>query len=130
MSSILNGVNFDEDLKNRSKTFNFSINIFSILNLLAIATLWYRKSTFLPKLNLNKLQVIQNKAVRAICSFNWREHVIPYFFRCNILKIKDVAKLETAKFMYKFTNQTLSKYFLAYFRRVSATHNRRTKVLY
>ena len=29
----------DEDLKNRSKTFNFSINMFSILNLLAIATL-------------------------------------------------------------------------------------------
>ena len=42
--------------------------------------------------NAHKLsQVIQNKAVRAICLLNWREHVTPYFFRCNNLKIKDVA---------------------------------------
>ena len=77
--------------------------------------------------HLNKLQVVQNKTVRAICSLNWREHLTPYFFRCNILKIKDVAKLETAKFMHTFTNQILQKYFLAYFRRVSVTHNRRTR---
>ena len=31
----------DEDLKNKSKTFNFSINMFSVLNLLAIATLCF-----------------------------------------------------------------------------------------
>ena len=35
--------------------------------------------------------------------------------------------METVKFMHKFTNQTLPKYFPAYFRRVPATHNRRTR---
>ena len=69
------------------------------------------------------MQMIQNKALRAICSLNWREHVTP----CYILKIYDVAKLETAKFVHKFADQSLPKYFLTYFNTISAAHNYCTK---
>ena len=33
--------------------------------------------------HLKKLQLLQNKAVRAICSLNWREHVTPCFDRLS-----------------------------------------------
>ena len=69
------------------------------------------------------MQMIQNKALRAICSLKWREHLTPRYSRLNILKINDVAKLETAEFVHKFANQFLSKYILTHFSRISEAHN-------
>ena len=69
------------------------------------------------------MKMIQNKALHAICSLNWREHVTPCYSRLNILKIYDVAKLETAKFVRKFANQSLPIYFRTYFHWISAAHN-------
>ena len=77
--------------------------------------------------HLNNLQLIQNKAVRAICSLNWREHVTPCFHRLKILKIKDAAKMEIAKFVHQSVNHSLSMYFQYYFRKVSMTHKRCTR---
>ena len=77
--------------------------------------------------HLNNLQLIQNKAVRAICSLNWREHVTPCFHRLKILKIKDVAKLEIAKFVHQSVNHSLPMYFQFYFHKVSMTHKRCTR---
>ena len=74
--------------------------------------------------HLNNLQLIQNKAVRAICSLNWREHVTPCFHRLKILKIKDVAKMEIAKFVHQSVNHSLPMYFQYYFHKVSMTHKR------
>ena len=77
--------------------------------------------------HLNNLQLIQNKAVRAICSLNWREQVTPCFHRLEILKIKDVAKMEIAKFVHKSVNHSLPMYFQFYFHKVSMTHKRCTR---
>ena len=76
--------------------------------------------------HLNNLQLIQNKAVRAICSLNWCEHVTPCFHRLKILKIKDVAKMEIAKFVHQSINHSLPMYFQYYFHKVSMTHKRCT----
>ena len=73
---------------------------------------------FAYSFHLHKMQMIQ-KSLRAICSLNCREHVTSCYSCLNILKIYDVAKLEIAK----FANQSLSKYFLTYFNRISASHN-------
>ena len=71
------------------------------------------------------MQMIQNKALREICFLNWRDNVTACYFSLNILKIYDVAKLETAKFVHKLINlpTNLSKYFLIYFNMISAAHN-------
>ena len=61
--------------------------------------------------HLKKLQLLQNKAMRAICSLNWREHATPCFDRLSILKVRDVAKMEMAKFVHKSVNHSLPKYF-------------------
>ena len=66
-----------------------------------------------------KLQLLQNIAVRAICSLNWHEHVTPCFDRLSILKVRDVSKMEMAKFVHKSVNHSLPKYFQTYFHKVS-----------
>ena len=77
--------------------------------------------------HLKKLQLLQNKAVRAICSLNWREHATPCFDRLSILKVRDVAKMEMAKFVHKSINRSLPKYFQTYFHKVSLAHKRSTR---
>ena len=74
--------------------------------------------------HLKKLQLLQNKAVRAICSLNWRKHVTSCFDRLSILKVRDVAKMEMAKFVHKSVNHSLPKYFQTYFHKVSLAHKR------
>ena len=78
--------------------------------------------------HLKKLQLLQNKAVRAICFLNWREHVTPCFDRLSIiLKVRDVAKMEMAKFVHKSVNHSLPKYFQTYFHKVSLARKRFTR---
>ena len=48
-----------------------------------------------------KLQLLQKKAVRAICSLYWRVHATPCFDRLSILKVRDVAEMEMTKFVHK-----------------------------
>ena len=78
---------------------------------------------FAYSFHLHKIEMIQNKALRAICSLNWRKHETSCYSCFNILKIYDVDELETAKFVHKFANQSLPKYFLTYFNRISTAHN-------
>ena len=59
--------------------------------------------------HLKKLQLLQNKAVRAICSLNWREHVTPCFNRLSILEVRDVTKMEMAKFVHKSVSHSQLK---------------------
>ena len=77
--------------------------------------------------HLKKLQLLQNKAVRAICSLYWREHVTPCFDCPSILKVRDVAKMEMAKFVHKSVNHSQPKYFQSYFHKVSLEHKRSTR---
>ena len=74
---------------------NHSISYFHILSGIV------KGAPRIPRLLLKKLLLIQNKAVRAICLLNWCEHVAPCFDRISILQIKDVSKLESAKFVHK-----------------------------
>ena len=56
--------------------------------------------------HLHKMQMIRSFALK------WCKHVTPSYIRLNILNINDIAKLEPAKFLHKFANQSLPKYFL------------------
>ena len=51
----------------------------------------------------------------------------PCFDRLSILKVRDVAKMEMAKFVHKSVNYFLPKYFQTYFHKVSLAHKRSTR---
>ena len=63
----------------------------------------------------------------AICSLNWRKHVTPCFDCLSILKVRDVAKMEMAKFVHKSVNHSLPKYFQTFFNKVSLAHKRSSR---
>ena len=51
---------------------------------------------------LKELNSIQNKAVKLIGGGNYLDRATPYYSKLNILKLPDLYKLETAKFVYRF----------------------------
>ena len=62
--------------------------------------------------NLNRLIIIQNKAIRAIFNISNRCNTDKYYKILNILKFTDIVKLNTLKFMFRIFNnlhQSLSK---------------------
>ena len=65
--------------------------------------------------------------MRSICSLNWRKQVAPCFDRLSILKVRDAAKMEMAKFVHKSLNHSLPKYIQTYFYKVSLAHKRSTR---
>ena len=75
----------------------------------------------------NKLQTIQNKAIMAISDYGWRVRVTPLYYEHKILKVNDIYKIESAKFMHKYVNKKLLDYFQNYFNKVSGNHGYSTK---
>ena len=65
--------------------------------------------------------------MRSICSLNWRKHVTPCFDRLSILTVRDIAKMEMAKFVHKSVNYSLPKYFQTYFHKVPLAYKRSTR---
>ena len=54
--------------------------------------------------NLNRLIIIQNKAIRAIFNISNRCNTDKYYKILNILKFTDIVKLNTLKFMFRIFN--------------------------
>ena len=67
---------------------------------------------------LNKLIVLQKKAIRIVNNVGYNEHTGPIFKSLRILKLRDLYQLNVARFMYKFTRHLLpsplSNYFQMY----------------
>ena len=76
---------------------------------------WGINFSFLSK----KLNSIQNKAVKLIGERNYLDRVTPYYSKLNILKLPDLYKLETAKFICSSMQNTLPQSFSDFFVKVS-----------
>jgi len=76
---------------------------------------------------LTSLQILQNKAIRAIGKLSWKERVTPTLQRLNILKVADIHKLEIAKFMHKYSSQSLPSPFSSYFTHFNKQHQHLTR---
>jgi hypothetical protein len=54
------------------------------------------------KTNLDKLRIAQKKAIRIICSANYRAHTAPLFRELKILPLDDLITYSRIKFMHNF----------------------------
>ena len=61
--------------------------------------------------NLNRLIIVQKRAVRIISCNKYIAHTEPIFKKLNILKLEDIFKLHQLKFDYKITKLLLPSYF-------------------
>ena len=75
---------------------------------------------FTYKSHLNTLQLLQNKAMRAaITKRRLSDRITPIYRRLQVLKINDLYKLETAKFMHQLLDKSLPASFEKYFTRTT-----------
>ena len=61
----------------------------------------------LTKANLKKIQVMQNKAIRALFNLKTRERLKPYFKKANLLMVEDQIKLSLLNIFFRYVNDTL-----------------------
>lgn len=68
-----------------------------------------------PNIHLNKLHVLQKKAIRVIHGLPAREHTSEYFIQNNFLSIADIHKVSCIIFLYKLIFNTLPNFINIYF---------------
>ena len=77
--------------------------------------------------NLNRLHLLQKKAVRIISQVNWKTHTEPLFKDLEILPIKDINIYIIAQFMFRFHNGLLPEIFDSFFTTNYEIHSHDTR---
>ena len=65
--------------------------------------------------------------MRAITKHRWSDRSTPIYRRLQVLKINNLYKLETAKFMHQFSDKSLPASFEKYFIRITFVHCHSTR---
>ena len=76
---------------------------------------------------INKLQLLQNRAIRNMMKAPRFYRLDNYFLNLRILKVQDLYNLEVSKFMHGHFNGSLPRRFDDFFREVNASHNYNTR---
>ena len=76
---------------------------------------------------LNLISVHQIKFIRASLFCTNRSAINPMYTKFGVLQLKDVIKLEHAKFMYRYENNMLPCSFDNYFTKLENVHNHKTR---
>ena len=76
---------------------------------------------------LNRLLLLQKKALRIICNVSPRSHANPLFSKYKILKIHDLYTYQLGQFMYNYNTNTLPRIFDSMFPRNQSFHNYPTR---
>jgi hypothetical protein len=85
--------------------------LFTIYNSLIVPHLNY--GALIWERNLNRLVILQKKALRAITKSKYNVHTSILFKNLNTLKCQDICALHCLKFCYKLENKLLPNYFLS-----------------
>jgi hypothetical protein len=64
------------------------------------------------KSNIDKLVLLQKRAIRIIIGSHYLAHTSPLFINLNLLKLSDLYNIACLKFLFKLENKTLPQYFL------------------
>ena len=76
---------------------------------------------------INKLQVLQNKAIRIITNSHWQSPITPQYRKLKVLKIADLYTYEIAKLMHQHSKNMLPTCFSNFFCPLSEVHERQTR---
>ena len=76
---------------------------------------------------IQKLQRLQNKAIRIICNTSRYSSANILFYKLGILKIGDLYQYETGKLMYQYSQNNLPTGVSSLFVNLSTIHNRQTR---
>ena len=76
---------------------------------------------------VNKLQILQNKALRVINFQSPRTSATPLFKRCEILKLADYVNLQNFLFAYDSLKNNLPSYLTGQVSMVDTVHNTRNE---
>ena len=76
---------------------------------------------------LNKIRMLQKKAVRIINNSDYLAHSEPLFKQNNLLKIEDIYKLQLGLLMYKLSREALPNSISILFQRNIEIHNHNTR---
>ena len=137
-----NKLSWKSHIDNICKTVSRNIGVMSRLKYYlpssALLTLYF--SLILPYLNygilawgntyhtlLDKLFLLQKKAIRTVFNLHIREHTDPLFFYHKILKIKDLYTFQLGQFMFNYNSNLLPQIFHDLFQRNSHVHNYPTR---
>ena len=92
-------------------------------HLLYVLFLWgYTYQTY-----TQKLQILQNKAIRVICNSNRFSSVTPLYFELGILKFNELLKFEIGKLMHRHSHKLLPPGISSLFTDLSTIHSRQTR---
>ena len=64
-----------------------------------------------PSSSLQKTAMLQKRAIRIVLKKSYNSHTDPLFKKSNILKLRDLHEYEVARFMHKFSTNSLPKSF-------------------
>ena len=76
---------------------------------------------------VHEIEVRLNNIIRTITCSKKFAHVTELYKKLNFLKVKDVYKLELAKFMHKLFNNKLPELFQNSFTKIGNVHNYETR---
>ena len=79
------------------------------------------------KTPLQKILILQKKAIRIIAGLHYLAHTSKLFHKLNILNIYDLYKLQLATFMYQYHRNCLPNIFKHYFTSNAVIHNHFTR---
>ena len=77
--------------------------------------------------HLNKIIILQKKAIRIICNINRRTPTDPLFRDLKIVPFLDVNIYSIARFMFRYVNGSLPKPFVGYFTTNANIHSYNTR---
>ena len=137
-----NKLSWKHHINNCCKTISRNIGIMNKLKLFfpssTLLTLYF--SLILPYLNygilawgntystlLDKILLLQKKALRISFNLHLREHTDQLFFNNKILKVKDIYSLQLGLFMFKYNSKKLPKVFENLFFKNDTVHKYPTR---
>ena len=77
---------------------------------------------------IQKLFIVQKKAIRAITFSDFRAHTSPIFKDINVLKVKDLFQYQVSSIMWDYDHNTLPKSLNSLFTKTTTTHSYRTRL--
>ena len=75
------------------------------------------------KFSLNRITLLQKRAIRILHSAAYRDHTSPLFHRYKVLKFVDLVSLENCKFVYKCFDDEAFSLFSNHLKLTASSHS-------